>query len=301
MKRLTINVQISAGVVFNRTPAVKVPEGLAQSTTRPFFNRAVNRNFDVRSAGDVTEIELYDEIGFWGVDAKQLRSQLRSAGDVKLMINSPGGDVFDGIAMYNDLVNHQGRVEVEVTGIAASAASLIAMAGDRVTIAENAFFMIHNAWTLAMGDRHALGEMAGVLSQVDAALAGTYAARTGMDIGEIAEMLDAETWLSGADAVEAGFADEVSALASPSAKFDMSGFRNAPKTLPVALEADGKGSGGTIRDVERSLRDAGFSRSEAKAMAAKAMANGTTDQWDADPDAAELIAGLSAFRQKLIS
>jgi ATP-dependent protease ClpP protease subunit len=283
---------------FNGPAAIKMPDGLKQSTKRPFFNRASGRVFDVQNAGDVTEIDLYDEIGFWGVSAKDFRNQLRNVtgGTIKLRINSPGGDVFDGIAMFNDLVAHKARVEVEVTGFAASAASLIAMAGDKITIADNAFFMIHNAWTCACGDRNSLGDVADILGQIDGALADTYAARTGMDRAEIVEMMDDETWLSAEDARENGFADAVGKAEEAKAKFDLSCFAKVPDGLRGFTA---QSAGPTIRDTERALRDAGHSRAQAKAMAARG--NQADDQRDAGDDAenAEFWAELSAFSEKL--
>ncbi|MFH1806836.1 MAG: head maturation protease, ClpP-related [Pseudomonadota bacterium] len=280
--------------VFNGPSPIAVPDGLKQASARPFFNRASGRAFDVQNAGDVTEIDLYDEIGFWGVSAKDFRSQLRNVtgGTIRLRINSPGGDVFDGIAMFNDLVAHKARVEVEVTGFAASAASLIAMAGDQITIADNAFFMIHNAWTLAIGDRNAISDVADVLGQIDGALADTYAARTGMDRSEIVEMMDDETWLSAADARENGFADVIGKADEAKASFDLSCFAKVPDGLR-SFKAQSVAP--TVRDTERALRDAGHSRAQAKSMAARVI--NVDSQRDAgdDADHSEFWAELSAF------
>lgn len=284
--------------VFNGPAPISPPAGLVQSTERPFFNRAKGRLFDVHAQGDVTEIELYDEIGFWGVSAKEFGQKLRavSGGVIHLKINSPGGDVFDGIAMYNDLVNHPAKVHVEVTGFAASAASLIAMAGDEISIADNAFFMIHNAWTLAIGDRNAIGEVADVLEQIDGALALTYAKRTGIDIDEIAQMMDAETWLSGADAVDQGFADNVGAKTEAKAAFDLSCFANVPEGLRGISAKTGDP---TIRDAERALRDAGFSRSKAKALASGAPDDHQRDAGTNNAFMSELLSGLSDLTDKI--
>lgn len=275
--------------IFNRIP---VPAGLAQATTRPFFNRAQGRRFEVHSEGQLTEVDLYDEIGFWGVNAADFRAMIRGAGDLRLRINSPGGDVFDGIAMYNDLLDHPGNVEVEITGLAASAASIVALAGDQIKIGANAFLMIHNAWTIGMGDRRDMAKYADVLGKVDTALAETYATKTGIDIGEIAKMMDDETWLSGSAAVDKGFADEVigkptndnSEEEKAAARFDLSGYKNAPQSAPFALSGKLKAIEPTQRDVERSLRDAGFSRQKAKAMVAATFGQQTGER-DASGDA----------------
>ncbi len=262
-----------------------------QGAARRVFNRAVGTAFAVHAAAEVTEIDLYDEIGFWGVTAKDLRDELTGAGDVRLRINSPGGDVFDGIAMYNDLADHPGRISVEITGLAASAASIIAMAGDTVSIADNAFIMIHKAWGLTIGNADNHQETGAVLNQIDGALARTYAARAGGDADEFAEMMAAETWLAGEDAVAVGLADGVIAAATPQAAFDLSAFRHAPEAL-ASVEASAKPS--TLRDCERALRDAGWSRRDAKAMAGKAFAQ-TPALRDSGTDDAKAVATMRAL------
>lgn len=283
---------------------IAVPKGLTQSCSRPFFNRAVGRTFEVRASEKVTEIELYDEIGFWGVSAAEFKRQLNATngGDIVLKVNSPGGDVFDGIAMYNDLIRHPGNVTVEVTGLAASAASYIIIAADTIRIAENAFLMIHNAWTLAVGDRHQMLKVSEFLEEIDGAILDTYAARTGLEPADIENMMDEETWLRADEAIEQRFADEPIALASPSAKFDLSTFNHAPEGIGLSSVPHGEKK--TIRDAERALRDAGFSKQEAKTKASLAFASPLTNQRDADEDemagCIEALIGLRNFTQTLI-
>ena len=237
-------------------PPIKAPErpkGLRFSQ-----NRGLVHQFDVRAAEDTTELTVYDEIGVFGISAAQVREQLDqvTTSNLRLRINSPGGDVFDGIAIHNDLVQHPANVQVSVTGLAASAASLIAMAGDEVEIAENAFLMIHNAWALAIGDKNDMRQLADTLDQVDGALARTYARRAGDSVENMTALMDAETWLDGNAAVEAGLADQVAdEQSSAQALFDLSMFNNVPPRL--------------TRHVEAGLRDAGYSRREAKAAAAE--------------------------------
>ena len=144
-----------------------------------------------------------------GVTAKRIAAALRSidGGDVVVNVNSPGGDFFEGLAIYNLLREYPGQVEVRVLGMAASAASIIAMAADRLLIGRAGFLMIHNTWVVAAGDRHALRDVGDWLEPFDQAAAGIYAARTGLDSAEIAAMLDRETWIGGEAAVRDGFAD----------------------------------------------------------------------------------------------
>ena len=157
-------------------------------------------------------ITMYDPIGSdgWsdGVTAKRVSAALRSIGgrDVTVSINSPGGDFFEGIAIYNLLREHPHNVTVKVVGLAASAASVIAMAGDEIQVAKTGFLMIHNAWVFAIGNRHDLRDSANVLDEFDAAMASLYADVSGKSIEETAKLMDDETWISGESAIEMGFA-----------------------------------------------------------------------------------------------
>ncbi|HEC0958195.1 TPA: Clp protease ClpP, partial [Klebsiella pneumoniae] len=125
---------------------------------------------EVRAAGnDANSISIYDSIGEnWegtGVTAKRISAALRAIGDkdVVVNINSPGGDFFEGVAIYNLLREHPGRVTVQVMGLAASAASVIAMAGDEILMGDGSFLMIHNAWAVAIGNRHDMADAAKLL------------------------------------------------------------------------------------------------------------------------------------------
>lgn len=175
-------------------------------------------------------ISIYEPIGYdwWtgeGVTAKRISGALRAIGadkDVIVNINSPGGDVWEGLAIYNLLRQHKGQVTVRVLGIAASAASFIAMAADRIEIARAGFFMIHNAWTVTGGNRNDFTEMADFLGQIDGTIADIYAIRTGNDLAEMSNQMDAETWINGTTAVDQGFADgllEVDAVDESASNF----------------------------------------------------------------------------------
>lgn len=162
---------------------------------------------------DANVISILGSIGadFFGdgVTARRISGALRSIGpkDVVVHINSPGGDFFEGLAIYNLLREHKGDVTVKVLGIAASVASVIAMAGDRIEVPRAGFLMIHNTWVVAVGDRNDLREFADVMEPFDKAAADVYAARSGIEAKEIAKMMDRETWIGGAAAVDKGFAD----------------------------------------------------------------------------------------------
>ena len=159
-------------------------------------------------------IGIYDPIGYdyWddsGVTAKRISAALRSldGADVVVNINSPGGDVFEGLAIYNLLREYKGHVTVRVLGVAASAASFIAMAADEIQIARAGFFMIHNAWTGLWGNRNDLRETADFLEQIDDTIADIYHVRSGLSMDELKADMDKERWINGRDAIDSGLAD----------------------------------------------------------------------------------------------
>lgn len=161
-------------------------------------------------AGGTLEIMMYDEIGAWGITAKQFVLDLLAAGDVSqinVRIHSPGGDVFEGMAIYNALKGHPAYVSVYIDGLAASMASVVAMAGDRVYIPANAMMMIHKPWGVQGGDAEAMRQYAALLDKVESNLVQAYVAKTGKTPEEIHALLSAETWMEGGEAVAAGFAD----------------------------------------------------------------------------------------------
>ena len=167
-------------------------------------------------AGDA-EILLYDFIGYdwWsdsGTTALSFKRNLDSLGDVKRLtvrINSPGGDVWDGMAIYNQLSQFPAETTVVIDGLAASVASVIAMAGDKIQAAEVSQLMIHDAWTIAMGNAQDLREMADVLSKIDGQIADTYAVRSGRPAAEFRELQNKDTYLTAQEALGLGLIDEV--------------------------------------------------------------------------------------------
>lgn len=164
---------------------------------------------------DERTLNITDEIGDRGdgrgVTVNFVRGALRrmGRGDITVNINSKGGDYFAGLAIFNMLREHEGTVNANVIGIAASAASVIAMASDTLRVAKAGFLMIHNSHAIAIGNRHDMQSVADLLEQFDAAMAGVYAERTGIDQKKIAQYMDAETFFAGEKAVELKFADEL--------------------------------------------------------------------------------------------
>lgn len=193
-------------------------------------------------ANDTAEISIYDEIGFWGVSAASFAQDLKNCGNnlkqINLHIHSPGGDVFDGIAIYNLLKNHPANVTVYIDGLAASMASVIAMAGNEVIMPENAMMMIHKPWGIQGGDAEDMRKYADLLDKVENTLIPAYANKTGKTPEELAEMLSAETWLNGKECVEQGFADKLAeplvAMASIKSR-KLEDFENMPKAMKDML------------------------------------------------------------------
>ena len=186
------------------------------------------------------DISIHDEIGLWGVSASAFMRDLRGMGEldeINLSIHSPGGDVLDGWAIYNAIKNNKARVTARVEGLAASMASVILMAADTVEIPENAYIMIHNPWGLAVGDAEEMRDTADLLDKLGNGLVNAYASRTGNDEDEIREMMSAETWMDGKEAVERGFADKlIGAVALSARAFDSRKFKMTPKSLQANSE-----------------------------------------------------------------
>jgi len=182
------------------------------------------------------DIMIYDEIGLWGITAKDFAKDLKALGDVKILnvsLNSPGGSVIDGNAIYNSLVNHPARVNISIDSVALSMGSVIAMAGDFIFMAENALFMIHNPWGMAMGDSDEIRKTADVMDKMKSTLIKAYQRKTGKSSDELSELMDNETWYDADEALEAGFVDEVTASVEMAASFDLSkfDFKNSPKNF----------------------------------------------------------------------
>ncbi len=166
---------------------------------------------------DLAEVNIYDEIGFYGVTATNFVEDLRAvqAGTISLRINSPGGEVFDGLAILNALRSHPAKVHVTVDGLAASAASFIAMAGDVIEMAPQSMMMIHDAQGLAMGNASTLRELADMLDKTSNNIAAVYAQRTGKPVDHWREQMLAESWYTDQEAVDAGLSDRVVTADAP--------------------------------------------------------------------------------------
>lgn len=187
-------------------------------------------------ADGIATMRIYDPIdswgGYWGVSAKEFVTaldEIGDAGEIHLHINSPGGEVFEGIAILNALRNHPARVVAIVDGLAASAASFIATGADEVVMGRNTELMIHDAWGIAIGPAADMRDMAKRLDQLSDNIASVYAAKAGGTVPDWREAMLAETWYSAQEAVDAGLADRVEGAADDEAKnaIDLSMFKHA--------------------------------------------------------------------------
>jgi ATP-dependent protease ClpP protease subunit len=191
------------------------------------------RNQAIRAEGDVAHVYVYDVISeWWGISALEFAKALQQVTQptIHLHINSPGGDVFDARAMASTIKQHGARVVALIEGLAASAATTVALAADEVRIADGAMFMIHNAWTITVGNAADHDEQAALLRQVDVAIAADYVRKSGASEEEVRGWMDAETWFSAQECVDKGFADALIGAGEPENRqgWNLSAYRNAP-------------------------------------------------------------------------
>lgn len=194
--------------------------------------------YTIRARGTGAEVLIYDEIGAYGVSAKGFLAELGALPDgvpIDLRLNSPGGSVFDAVAIYNALQRHDGTITVWIDGVAASAASYVAMAGDEIVMPENAFLMIHDPSGLVMGTAAEMREMADTMDKIAGGMIRGYATRSGRTEEEIAALMAAETWFDAEAALEAGLATRMIEPVRIAASFDIARFRNAPPALAEAI------------------------------------------------------------------
>lgn len=224
---------------------------------------------------DEAEVSIYDEIGFWGVTAKTFRDELKALGPVnaiRLSINSPGGEVFAGLAIHNMLKRHKAKVHVTIDGIAASIASVIAMAGDTIVMPANAMMMIHDPSGVVIGTSKDMRSLADALDKIKTGLVTAYVEKTKKEPDEIEELMTAETWLTAEEAVEEGFADKIEKAVKVAASFDLSKFRNAP-TAAAAERKDVAGDVSGDEDEHRETKESTMTDAEKLAAAEKEIAD----------------------------
>ena len=237
----------------------------------PFKPRAKSGYKIENKTTEEATVYIYDEISWFGISAEQFVKDLNALKSkiINIRINSPGGSVFDGTAVFNTIKQHKSKTITHIDGLAASISSVIALASDEVHMAENAFLMIHDPWSIAIGNADTMREEADLLDKLGGTIAKTYMDKTGKDKAEIKDLMAAETWMTADEALEMGFIDVIEEIEkdekAKATLFDLSVFANVPDTLK-----NGKAKP-TAKDLERILRDAGCSQKEAKTILAKGL------------------------------
>lgn len=195
---------------------------------------------ELHNAADVSELYIYGEIDRDDITAAAVASALKTVkgSTIRVRINSPGGDVFDGIAIYNLLVQRAERIEVWIDSIAASIASVIAMAGDEISIASNAQMMVHLAWGICYGTADDMLAFADLLGRIDETqLIPTYQSKTGLSRATLAEMMEAETWMSADECLANKFADRIIGRSEAKALVRPGAFNHMPASVRESAAA----------------------------------------------------------------
>ena len=239
----------------------------AEATAR-FWGKTLDKKdwYKVEAlSDDEAEVLIYDVIGWPFNDAGDL---VRALAEMKqktitVRINSPGGDVFDAMAIFNALQSHKSKVVTRIESLAASAASVIALAGKEVQAYKNAMVMIHEPWIYTAGNQYDLREMADILEKISGNMIDIYSGNSSVGKKEAKQMMKDETWLTAKEAKEKGFVDTILDGKAAKAQFDLSMFANAPEGM--GFDTDQKP---TARDAEKALREVGYTRDEAKAIIA---------------------------------
>lgn len=242
-------------------------------------------HWEVRNAsgeGGPAEIRIYDVIGWPFIEAQDIAEQLDqvTADEITVSINSPGGSVFESIAIYNLLRKHDARITTRVDGLAASGASIIAQAGDHRVMVSGSEMMIHNAWVLAVGDSDGLRKIADLLDKQDTNLANIYGSRAGTDPAGFLDLMSEETWFLDQEAVDAGLADEVD---DPTpAEAQARGSRLVDQLNAVAADID--------EVIDRVAEVASLRSDQGKSL---------DDSWRTRDDVDRLSASLDRLREAL--
>lgn len=216
--------------------------------------------FQINAKGETPELFIFDEIGLFGVAAKDFIDELNAidAAKITVRINSPGGSVGDGLAIYNAIKRHPAKIHTSVEGVALSIASLIACAGDPTTCAPGAVFMLHSPWTTGEGNAKELRKTADALDATQRGMITAYIEKTGLSDNEIISMLEAETWLSAEEAVELGLCDHIEGELMAASHKHLSKYEDFQVKKPVAKKATDPLAALKARNDELTTRASGF-------------------------------------------
>jgi len=212
---------------------------MPQLNRRP-GTRDEGRGFSIRAEADRAEILLYDVIDPWyGISAKEFHNELKALGKISTIdvrINSPGGSIIEGTAIHSILKRQEAKVVAHVDGIAASIASVVAMAADEIVMAAGSYMMVHNPFGIGAGEAEDMRELAELLDKMKSQLVNIYAARTKRPAEEVSAFMDDETWFTAEEAVAEGFADRTSAQLALAASIDPNMFNHLPQELRGAAQ-----------------------------------------------------------------
>ena len=210
-----------------------------------FKNKVLNKqntesHFKITNkSDDTTEIIVFDEIGGWyGIDAKNFANTLNQiqTKNILIRLNTPGGSVFDGVAIHNAIKAHSSHITIRIEALAASIGSVIALAADKIEMYETSFFMIHNPWVLAMGEADDLRKQADLLDKIKDTIINVYNKRLDSEY-DVVKAMDDETWYTAEEALEVGFIDEIikeddsKNMLNKANEFNMSIYKNLPDQL----------------------------------------------------------------------
>jgi len=240
--------------------------------------------YKIENKATSTDVYIYGDIG-WETTAKDFTQEIRTIyNDINLHLNTPGGNVFDGNAIFNELKAHPSTVNVYIDGMAASIGSIIAMAGDTINIAKNGFVMIHNPFTMAVGNSEEIRKTADMLDKVKDSLVQTYTEKTGVSASKIVEWMDDATWFNAEESLEHGFATNIVGKVDIEDKFDLTVYNHVPADVAEMYQKQVyKNESLSIRSVEKALRDVGCTISQAKVQA-KAVIDGISGDRQRDVD-----------------
>ena len=287
--------------------------------------------WEIRAAADAPgtgELLLYGPIGadggiawlFDDITPTQFKADLDALGDItelRVFINSDGGDVFAGQAIHSILKRHRAHVTVYIDGLAASIAAVVAMAGDTVIMPRNAMMMVHNPFASQIGDAEEFRKMAETLDQVRESIIAAYESKTGMEHDELLDLLNAETWMTAEEAVAFGFADEIEAEKKIAASavghghvmlngqvFDLSRFEHPPEAQAF-IDPDNDAPHDTYANHATAVMDAlaqyerrSLDRLAVRAKSGKSLTAVDTARWERIRDAASgVLAKVAAPEQ----
>lgn len=256
------------------------------------IQKSKNKFYSIQAKDDSAEITIFDEIGFFGVTLKQFKAdwdEIKNKKNISVLINSPGGDFYVSIAIYNLIVQKKENVTTEILGLAASGASIVFLAGENRLMRESTNFMIHNPYASVAGDGDKLRKVAGELDTFRDQLINIYSDNSELSKDEVRNKMEETTWYTDEQAFEIGFATEISKTEKIAAKFDLDKYEYAHVPKEILGNSDSIGSvtvgiktvalskPETIRDFEAHLRDLGYSRKESVAIASSGFSQRDTE------------------------